>query len=418
MSKVNDTWQELFTQYNILENIRCNGEYEISATQIKPYYEPRLATKFDHLTNLPTVFSENGLAILPNSRGTYIIGDFEAYAALETPDTVAKKLPYLNLETLNPSTITSETLALNYAYATNALQDFIGEETLTPTVSGKMGSGEFSFTIAGGKKPVEIQVRRSQIEIDAGYECGNSLILVEAKNHVSDTFLVRQLYYPYRAWSSRISKPVRNIYATWVNGSLTLREYVFQNQYDYSSLELVKIARYVTSTDLSNRELYSIVKTVTPSSYQNVPYPQANSFERVINLIELCAQQDLSKETIAANYDFTLRQVDYYTNAAIFIGMIKKTGSGDNARYTLSGRGKTLLKKPYVGRQIELVKALAEDPIIRESILESLKRRQLVDLDFIALKIRENRLPLSENTIYRRAATVKNWVQWVLDLTA
>lgn len=36
-------------------------------------------TKFDHRINLPKLFSDNNLSILPVTRGSYIISKFEAY---------------------------------------------------------------------------------------------------------------------------------------------------------------------------------------------------------------------------------------------------------------------------------------------------------------------------------------------------
>lgn len=416
MRKTDEAWDKIFAEYPILETINDRGTYEISANEIKRFLEPRLATKFDHKNNLPKIFSKNGIAILPNSRGTYILGQFEAYAPLETPNTAPKKLPDLDLETLNPTTITSEALALNYAYATYALQDFVGEDNLTPTVSGRMGSGEFSFRISGASKPFEIEVKKSQIEIDAGYESDRSLVLVEAKTNIGETFLVRQLYYPYRAWNTRITKPVRNVYATWVNGTLVLREYVFQDSNDYSSVELVKATRYITPTELTAREIYTIVSLVKPAEQAYKPYPQADSFERVINLIELCGERTLDKEGIASNYDFTLRQVDYYTNAAMFLGMVKKVGSGESARYTLTPRGVELLNKSHVDKQLELVKALSEDKTIRTCILESIRKERLVDFNFIITQMQENNIPLGNTTIDRRARTIRGWVQWVLNL--
>ena len=63
---LNDTaWENLFDKYHILAEIERNGQFTISANQIKEFREPRLMTKFDHKVNLPTIFAENQLAILP-----------------------------------------------------------------------------------------------------------------------------------------------------------------------------------------------------------------------------------------------------------------------------------------------------------------------------------------------------------------
>ena len=70
---MNDTaWEMLFDKYHILDEVKRHGQFVISAGQIKEFREPRLMTKFDHRVNLPQIFSENGLAILPVTRGDYL----------------------------------------------------------------------------------------------------------------------------------------------------------------------------------------------------------------------------------------------------------------------------------------------------------------------------------------------------------
>jgi hypothetical protein len=86
VTKNNKAWGQLFSKYNILENIERNRYFEITSTQINNFREARLMTKFDHRVNLPRLFAENNLAILPVTRGRYIISHFEAYKDFEPYD--------------------------------------------------------------------------------------------------------------------------------------------------------------------------------------------------------------------------------------------------------------------------------------------------------------------------------------------
>ncbi|MBR0034937.1 MAG: hypothetical protein IJP54_04615, partial [Synergistaceae bacterium] len=79
----NQAWEKLFSKYDILSAVERNGYFTISADQIREYREPRLMTKFDHKINLPSVFLKNELAILPVTRGDYVISHFDAYHTLE-----------------------------------------------------------------------------------------------------------------------------------------------------------------------------------------------------------------------------------------------------------------------------------------------------------------------------------------------
>lgn len=68
---LNDTaWEKLFDKYQILDRVDRDGQFQISASQIKEFREPRLMTKFDHRVNLPAIFRKHNLAILPVTRGT------------------------------------------------------------------------------------------------------------------------------------------------------------------------------------------------------------------------------------------------------------------------------------------------------------------------------------------------------------
>ena len=93
MKTQNDkAWEELFEKYNVLSHIEASGKFIISATKIKEYREPRLMAKFDHNINLPKVFSDNNLAILPISRGDYVISHFEAYHFFENGDRIINRV--------------------------------------------------------------------------------------------------------------------------------------------------------------------------------------------------------------------------------------------------------------------------------------------------------------------------------------
>ena len=70
-------WEALFDKYNILRQISSKGQFIISAFQIKEYREQRLMANFDHSINLPFVFADNHFAILPISRGNYVISNKE-----------------------------------------------------------------------------------------------------------------------------------------------------------------------------------------------------------------------------------------------------------------------------------------------------------------------------------------------------
>ena len=76
-------WEILFEEYKILPAIKKDGFIEIASTQINTVRESRLMTKFDHINNLPNLFTENKLSILPLTRGRYIIGNFQTHEEIK-----------------------------------------------------------------------------------------------------------------------------------------------------------------------------------------------------------------------------------------------------------------------------------------------------------------------------------------------
>ncbi len=107
-------WNTLFERFNILDEVHRQGRYVISANDIKQEREPRLMSKFDHSINLPKIFRENSLAILPISRGDYVISEFDAYHSFE-PNTAPIQQFSLpdNLQSISDENIPSETIAIH-----------------------------------------------------------------------------------------------------------------------------------------------------------------------------------------------------------------------------------------------------------------------------------------------------------------
>ena len=226
-------WEKLFERHKILKEIEDKGVCYVSAKQIKKEREPRLMAKFDHTINLPKIFVDNKLSILPITRGDYAIAHFDAYHSFEPLTSEIQQVtipPYI--QSINSSNIQSEAIALNCAVATGIIADFTGDIDIIPTVSGRMGSGDLEFYIRDTltDKQLTVDVRNSQIEIDAAYEGVNYLSLLEAKRDISEDFLVRQLYYPYRVWHNRVTKPVKPIFLVYSNGIYHLYEYEFTDR--------------------------------------------------------------------------------------------------------------------------------------------------------------------------------------------
>jgi hypothetical protein len=102
--------EELFKKYDIVRKIASDGVFEITSKQINEFREVRLMTKFDHRFQLQVVFSKHNLSILPITRGSYLISNFEVFKDFDEFEIIPEvNFPFNNeLERVNYNDITSE----------------------------------------------------------------------------------------------------------------------------------------------------------------------------------------------------------------------------------------------------------------------------------------------------------------------
>ncbi|GHT70190.1 hypothetical protein AGMMS50239_38210 [Bacteroidia bacterium] len=420
-SKNDIAWQKIFDKHLILDKITVDGSASISATEINEFREARLMTKFDHKSQLPKLFENNKLSILPTSRGTYEIGSFETFCDFNKDDVEITPINFPTfLESIDYKDITSESTAINCAYVSKILNDFTGEDTLLPTVSGRMSSSLFDFKINSAKGLFKINVGNSQIEIDGGYEGDNSLNLIEAKNYISDDFLIRQLFYPYRLWNSKIIKQVRPIFLTYSNGIFHLREYIFEDAALYNSIKLIKHKKYAVQEGAINTEsIQQVLDTVKIVKEPQFPFPQADSFERVINLCELLRQRGfLSKEEITQNYDFDSRQTDYYSNAAKYLGLIENYKENGQIGCSLTQEGLRIFTLSIIDRQFAFAKLILSRTAFNKTLQLYFEKGDIPSYDEVVEIMKQSKLYNinSDETYKRRASTVMSWVNWIIGL--
>jgi hypothetical protein len=415
-------WNLLFGKYHIIDQVDRYGFFEISATQINEFREARLMTKFDHRASLPDLFSKNDLAILPVTRGTYVISRIEAYKVFEqsTDEVESANIPDY-IQSIDYENITSEAMAINCAYVSEILADFLEDEALLPTVSGRMSSASFSFIIWNKqmKSDFSINVVNSQVEIDGGYEGIRRIALIEAKNYFSDDFLIRQLYYPYRLWTGKVQKQVIPIFLVYSNGVFSLYEYQFSDPERYNSLTLVKQKNYsIEAADISLEEIVRLLNGVQVAQEPEVSFPQANDFKRIINLCELLLQSDMIMDEITQNYAFDRRQTNYYTDAGRYLGLISKNRFNGEITFSLTDEGRRIIRLPYKSRQLKFVEKILEHRAFNETLKLYLKYAQAPPRQEVIQVMHASDLYQVEadSTFGRRASTIISWINWILHL--
>lgn len=423
----NEAWQKLIEKYDILNKVESDGIFQIKASEIKEFKEPRLMAKWDCTASLPSVFKANNLNILPDSRNSYVLGDFLLYENIPELTEAVSKMDYVELpeyETIDVNNISSEANAINVLILSGILDDFLQEEGTVETFNGRMGTGEFEFvvnTFRGNKQ--KISVKNAQCEIDGGFENENYVIIMEAKNVLNEDFHVRQLYYPYRLWRNRVSKPIRLVFSIYTNMIFRLFEYRFTDESDYSSIELVKTKNYsLQDTTIEIEDLIEVRKN-TAVIYRddqnddlNVPFIQANSFERVISLLENMKDNPMTTEQIAELMEFDERQSDYYYNAGAYIGIFEKKKDDGQIKVFLTKLGEEVFSLNYKKRQLKFVELILQHKIFADCFDMVIQNDgEMPDKRTIEDLMREYNV-CNEGQIVRRASSVQGWLKWLFNL--
>lgn len=421
---VNEAWTELIKKYNIENVVKRKGYFQINSKQIKEYKEPRLMAKWDSSDCLPKVLQDKHLNILPESRSSYVMGDFLLYQEIPELKEHVRKMVHVDLpeyESIDIHHVHSEANAIHVMTLTGILDDFLQVERNVATFSGRMGTGNFDFyvdTFHGAKQ--NIHVNKAQCEIDGGFENDDSVVIIEAKNVVHRDFHIRQLYYPYRLWKEKVKKPIRLVFSVYSNMIYRLFEYRFDELENYSSISLVKSKNYslqdttITQEDLLNVRRDTEITENDDKDKRKVSFPQANVMEKVISLMENLYHNPMTKQQIAELMNFDERQSDYYYNAGCYLELFQKAENNDRE---LTRLGERVFKMNYKERQLQIVSLILKHKIFADffdSIINtgSLPNKKEIEERMIALNICNNC-----DTLSRRANSVLGWLKWIFNLT-
>ena len=191
----------------------------------------------------PRFFKKKNIFLLPSSNREWVLLRGDGYFDPEYKDHFYKskiidKAKNFNLETLKGQ---SEGRYIHQINADGILNDFVKNDKLIFTLSGRKYA-TFAYKAFGHN----LQCAGAQIEIDAGFEAKDEVILIEAKTGEVGSEIIRQLYFPYKYVSSITQKKVRSIFMVVADDrkSVSLFEYHFNNDV-YEGIQLLKSEKYL-----------------------------------------------------------------------------------------------------------------------------------------------------------------------------
>ncbi|MEO6097386.1 MAG: hypothetical protein ABIW76_17715 [Fibrobacteria bacterium] len=413
-----EAWKRVFERMPVLEAVARDGVCYVGADELKANggREPRLMAKIDTLAERPAVLAENGLALFPVRNGRYALfpdpdrkSFFRFMETVEPPVRAFRSAVDLNrFDTFPRGQESSESQALDFAFLSSMLPAFCGDPAMRLTVRGRLFSGDFRFTTPVGGLPIDVS--RVQIEVDAGYEGEDGLYLVEAKRGRREDFHIRQLWYPCLHWAARSRKRIVPIFFTYSNGQYFLTEFAFGES--FGDFRIVRQKAYCLEEPQADLDFAAMLDGAATGQEPGSAFPQANDLDKVVDLLQSAAGGGLAKAQIAEAFEFEERQGDYYANAAVYLGLMRRV----DGFFELTAAGfafNTLRSRAE--RTRALVRRMLEIPSLREAL------RLLVERGFRVEKIGSAELAeiirvrtsLGATTPERRASTLRAWLVWI-----
>jgi hypothetical protein len=196
--------------------------------------------------------------------------------------------------------------------------------------------------------------------------------------------------------------------------------YKFENLLDYNSIKLVEQKNYVIAPEIiTHDDVSEIFKSITIAPEPtNITLPQANTFARIIDLLTILLNKELTKEEITANYQFNQRQTNYYTDAARYLGFVEKYQDRNTKEinFKLTDETTDYLKKRHKIKILYFIRKILQYEVFYKTFESTLSNGEIPDKNEIIKIILSCNSNLSNKTADRRSSTVRRWIEWILSM--
>ena len=413
-SILDEDWKGIFDSYvDISKDINLIHTNQIKNRSRK---DLRLMTKFDSYNSQPEIFKRHGYFILPmKNRGNFALVRGEGFEKLEDIENDPSiYVSRLGEQLVSLSKGQGESRYIDTAYYTGLIEEFLGIRGLYLTIRGRQYCNSFSFMV-GNVGPINVE--SVQMEVDAGFENLDNLVLMEAKVGNPEDFNIRQLFYPYRHWLINVKNKRFNLLFFTFNpkdDTYSFWRYDFEDEFHYNSIKL----REKSSFKITNppEERLSVSEVIEKKEGDRLvlkdwKIPQADDFEKVVQFPFVVSLGIQNSKDISDYFRFTTRQSSYYRHATEALGLVSLDTK--TKTYNLTRIGGKYVNMNALERNTLLCSLLFKLPIMSE-VLEYVEKSgngQITEDEIV--KIIEKNTKYNITTSRRRAQTIKSWFKWV-----
>lgn len=171
-------------------------------------------------------------------------------------------------------------------------------------------------------------------------------------------------------------------------------------------------------TDLNDEILFDDVKQIFDSveliNEPEIPFPQINSFNKLINISEGLFENIMCREEIIEIYDLHSRQYDFFISAGEYLGLFEKS----EKNIFLSTDGLKIFVKDKKEKFLSLINLILQHKPFYDVFNIYLEKNEIPDSNVIFEILKENNIYniTSDVTLKRRASSVKSWIKWIVSL--
>ena len=416
MSKsiLNEDWERIFDDY--VDSSKDLNLVHTNQIKKRSRKDLRLMTKFDNYNSQPEIFKKQGYFILPlKNRGNFALVRGEGFEKLDN----IENDPNIYVSRLGEQLVSlskghGESRYIDTAYYTGLMEEFLGIQGLYLTIRGRQYCNPFSFMV-GNVGPINVE--SVQMEVDAGFENIDNIVLMEAKVGKPEDFNIRQLFYPYRHWKINVKNKIFNLLFFTFNpndDTYSFWRYGFEDKSQYNSIKLMEKSSFKISNPPEERLTVSEITEIKEGDklvLKEWKIPQADDFEKVVQFPFVVAHGKSNSKEISDYFRFTPRQSSYYRHATEALGLVSLDTKTKN--YNLTRIGEKYVKMNALERNTLLCSLLFKLPIMAEVVeqVEKSGNGQITEDEVVRLIERNTKYNIT--TSRRRAQTIKSWFKWI-----
>ena len=168
------------------------------------------------------------------------------------------------------------------------------------------------------------------------------------------------------------------------------------------------------SYDISFDDIFNIFNSVELIEEPEIPFPQADNFNKFIEVCNLLYERVFIKDELMAEMNLQSRQYNFYISAGQYLGLIEKS----KKRVFLSKEGLLLFAKDQKEILLSLVSLILEHKPFYDVFEYYLEIGEIPSKDEIFNVLKEDTLynVNSDVTLKRRATSVRSWIKWIVNL--